>query len=1038
MHSVCLWTSLFKTFRRIHLSRCLTASLADQSKQIARREVECCRVNFLSPTFGKKSRVMLINTTRDTANYITSLEGTSQNNGSRVDRLVLRLNSDINNLRRVYRSDVEHLLYNLEAEDVQQDNQEVEILLLQCCGNLLPDEHPTNRVNLVHEVWKILEGLGASFSVQHYNMLLRSYVENGHKISVAEFLTKMRNVKPNDDTYQLLLAAVCGAGDIAQAINVISRMKSEGFPASEAVFNSLVLGHARAGDLASATAVLDTMRTAQVLPTIDTYATLMKAYIEAGDMNKVLKVYQEAEAANMSLTEPQLMDIVISAAVSGNQLLIPEVLKLIPEGSIDLTPTIINTVVHLVYLGCEKGAYFILRAVPLDSDFIPKDDLSTFGAFFIREMVKARRPAESIIEICDLLAADGRNSRALHKATEAALSLACTELALILLKALKKQGAPLRPHYFWPIFLSLGKQDGEKGVLFVLNHMIELGVNVDLDTLVDYILPHTASGDPESLVRKLQAHGLHLRELLTSVVLVLLRSNQIKNGLQLCRRFESPVDTERLLRPLVDAYISTKDITSAVGLLKIMILSSSKEGNDWAGHFILEVLTSTKNGSKNIDNILKAYQQQEIPISSFVGDIISNYTVQNGFSEEETKNVQVVVDSLVHSGLTMSSPDILGQHIPHPRDMSVEELECHLVELKSKNLNTRGVLRRLLQLYCRQGNLEKAIEIKKEFEAANYEFSAGMQASLFDLHVKLGQVDDAELTLMELLKTAPGFSLDDFKILDFATLLVANNKYRGAIAILEKQAGFKGVKGGPTVVRNCWRLLQAVAEKGEPQKVKHMLGLLVTLGYCSISNILLGPVVRAHLIQGSLVGAVKEYKQCASEYRKTPLQHELLCQLVSVADKADSDGARLLKEVLAATKSVHGAASTNVAFAVALAETGKTKQLQKMIMDSSVNLKPSILMTRCKRLADEGKISTLENLADVSKGIQNFDSSALYNLMMKVYNQRGDCDGALSLWTTLQEQDIHPSETFLSTLASLLRSNKRDVPFIVPSGVNRK
>jgi pentatricopeptide repeat protein len=57
----------------------------------------------------------------------------------------------------------------------------------------------------------------------------------------------MRNVEPNEATYHLLLACTCEAGDIEQATEIVSLMKTKGFPAGEYVFATLVLGHARAG-----------------------------------------------------------------------------------------------------------------------------------------------------------------------------------------------------------------------------------------------------------------------------------------------------------------------------------------------------------------------------------------------------------------------------------------------------------------------------------------------------------------------------------------------------------------------------------------------------------------------------------------------------------------------------------------------------------------------------------------------------------------------------------------------------------------------
>lgn len=62
-----------------------------------------------------------------------------------------------------------------------------------------------------------------------------------------KFIADMRNIEPDEATYRLLLACVCEGGDIEQATEIVSAMKTKGFPVSESVFTALVLGHARAG-----------------------------------------------------------------------------------------------------------------------------------------------------------------------------------------------------------------------------------------------------------------------------------------------------------------------------------------------------------------------------------------------------------------------------------------------------------------------------------------------------------------------------------------------------------------------------------------------------------------------------------------------------------------------------------------------------------------------------------------------------------------------------------------------------------------------
>lgn len=88
---------------------------------------------------------------------------------------------------------------------------------------------------------------GVKLTVEYYNALLSCYVENGHAISAVKFIADMHNVEPNEATYHLLLSCVCERGDIEQATEIVSLMKTKGFPASESMFTALVLGHARAG-----------------------------------------------------------------------------------------------------------------------------------------------------------------------------------------------------------------------------------------------------------------------------------------------------------------------------------------------------------------------------------------------------------------------------------------------------------------------------------------------------------------------------------------------------------------------------------------------------------------------------------------------------------------------------------------------------------------------------------------------------------------------------------------------------------------------
>lgn len=199
--------------------------------------------------------------------------------------------------------------------------------------------------------------------------------------------------------------------------------------------------------------------------------------------------------------------------------------------------------------------------------------------------------------------------------------------------------------------------------------------------------------------------------------------------------------------------------------------------------------------------------------------------------------------------------------------MDLDTLENHLIDLRSKKMNVRGVLRRLLQGHCRKGNIQRALEILEECESKKIMLSPGMQASILELHVKTKNLDKAEKTFRNLRRQAPWFKLDEHKMIDYATFLIREgqlqgifllhlllvncliNNYNsaGSISILKQYCADHNVLGGDAISQNCFRLLNALSETGTPAQVRQVLKELVELKFCTINNALLGPLIRSHL-----------------------------------------------------------------------------------------------------------------------------------------------------------------------------------------------
>lgn len=68
----------------------------------------------------------------------------------------------------------------------------------------------------------------------------------------------------------------------------------------------------------------------------------------------------------------------------------------------------------------------------------------------------------------------------------------------------------------------------------VLEHMQELGVIPDIDTLADYVLPHVSLADLQMAVRKLQDYGLSVGMVLSPMLAVLLQGGHTEAAVKLC------------------------------------------------------------------------------------------------------------------------------------------------------------------------------------------------------------------------------------------------------------------------------------------------------------------------------------------------------------------------------------------------------------------------------------------------------------------------------------------------------------------------
>ncbi|CAH4031371.1 unnamed protein product [Pieris brassicae] len=1028
-----MFTTLIK--RKLFLNRkfpplCCKCEIL-QYRQI--RKVTGCESEHSSGKISSKNRILLSGALQKDFTRLTKKLSPED----LLEKLIANLSSDIYQRHRVYKNDLIRLINKIK--EVKFSTKKQELLLISCCSELLPDETPAARMILVEEIWNTIK-CHTKFDIDHYNELLRVYVANMRTVIPNNFIDQMLPVKPNNTTYELMLKALSEAGDINRATEVISNMKALEIPASENVFNSLIVCHGKAGKLSGIQEVTTMMSSLKINKSVDTYTAIARAYAWNKKHNMLLDEMKKAENNEIQFDEIHIMEIVKSLADVVNYEPVPKVLQYLPEAilkSPSISPYMQSVATLLVFQNHPLVALEIYKCLPLPS-FGPKDDQGLHGRSLVRDCVKASLPSSVIALVTQELMSSGRNPIALQNASECALQLGKVPLALEMFTRMKLLGMPLRPHYFWPILLHSSKTYGEKGIMNTLSTMVTMDVKPDYDTIFLYVLPFVSFTSPQNLMKKFLETGLNVSSVLTPMMETLLNTGQVRAASEICELFQGKVDCERLIKALYKGYLMSGDLKSTIHILEDMTMKAVDTSKDWIGRCLCQFMKGkhVKDNVNDVLNIAKALSSTSKRISTAACDICLSNIPEDHKNKDNLKEAlfNIMDERLKDEG------EFFVQNMPHPKHMNEGSLCAHLSELEAKGMNTRGVLRKLLQQYCREGNLPAAREIADRCQKEGVFLSAGMKAAMFDLHVKLGELDLAELTLADLSRSAPNFMLDEFKVIDFATLMVYRKKISQAFVLIQEQSKRRRVSGGQSISKNCWRLLDAISAQGSHVDTRKMFELLSSLNYCKPTNTLLGPLVRAHLKTENFQEAVYEFVRLAKKYKKTPLKHELLCSILRmmgegksedfflVTEKVNGRYNKMVNTILNVCKTVHGTSDVRLSLIAALADVGYKKTLRQLFLDPKFTFHPEALLRYCERFADEKRLDALEAIAECTKDLRHLDVMEIYNLMLDVYQREDDYKNALALWSRMQDAEITPSQRFVRNLCSICKANNKPIP----------
>ncbi|XP_042205243.1 leucine-rich PPR motif-containing protein, mitochondrial-like isoform X2 [Homarus americanus] len=955
-----------------------------------------------------------------------------------IDKALYRIDTDIRRTGRIFKKDIEDIFGEIKA--LRHATSTQSLLLLRCCGSLVPEELPEVRNKLVQDIWETLHELRIPLDVSHYNTLLRVYLENEHKFSPTAFLADLEknDIEPNRVTYQRLISRYCQDGDIDGATKILEFMKAKGLPVGENIFNALIMGHARANDMESAHKVLEVMKGSGLEPSSDSYKMLLVSYAEQGDIEGIKSALQECEASDIHLHDRDLMEVIQALAMKGHTQHVPQIIEKLQKVQ-GYQQDVMNLTYRLLNAGCHEVAYqmFSTMKTPQNSN----GETGPAGFFFIKHLVKSGTPSSTIVHYCQEMKKQGLNTFALEAALGAALSNGLPDVAMFMLRVMNEDGAPLRAHYFWPIIIHYSKLGQLDKVYGTVKEMVTLEVPLTLETFKIYVIPAAlGQDDMDAMIGSLKDAGMSLSSVINGCIAYFLSNGDVVAASNLLSRYRCRL-TNVFRRELAEIYVKTGEAAATSVVLgqmqnqnqetaggdqnneELNQPASGRDQQDVAGLFLQDVVWLSRKDavSTRVLPILQEMENRGISISK-----ASAASVTSKVGEQMTEEVSGLLERLSSGSLTFQPLTRETQGPYHQQ--SVDELERRLLELENKNLSTINILSYLLPAYARNKDVEKAEDLKKKLDAEQYPISAGTYVLLIDMYVSVGKLAEATTLLRELEAKEPDTKLTPFKFLRLASLMVQEGQLEEAIKLIESHAleSFDDNREAGIMGNMSRRMVDQLSDTGDTAAVRRLIEVLLKSNVVQPGASIFGPLIRAYLINEDLAGAMKEFEAICREHRATPFKLELTTQCINLED-ADK-----LQKIMDMSIEIHGELNSLYDMVFAFVECGRIKQAKKLLETPGLRAFNQKLDNQCQRYLDNGKITQLENLVTVTRDIFDLDRNMMYMNLIKAYKQTKDCDKALGIWTSMQEENIQPSEPFLQELGSFLKENGYNVPFVIP------
>lgn len=357
------------------------------------------------------------------------------------------------------------------------------------------------------------------------------------------------------------------------------------------------------------------------------------------------------------------------------------------------------------------------------------------------------------------------------------------------------------------------------------------------------------------------------------------------------------------------------------------------------------------------------------------------------------------------------------------------------MNVEGKGENANNIKRQLLNACFRSQNLEKTLQVIEKLEAEKFQIPVGIYAQLIDLNTHHKKSSEALEIYGKLKAKDATFQLDNLKAVRLADLLLQEERVDAAFKILEenkKEVPVAEAEGSYNYMSTVWRILNSLAEAGQPERLRKLFDVLVGANYIVPTNVLLGPLIKVHLVKDDIPKAIEAFEEICQKYKSTPWKNELACRLIQKEDAAN------LQKLTDLSTGIHGEVNSLYDLVFSFVECGRVRQARKILETPGLRTRPQRINSACDRYKNEGLLQPLEGLIEATKDLGHIDRNKIYYTLLLSYDKADEAEKALGLWTKMQEENVTPNDAFLLKLAEILSKKNIDVPFVVPETQNEQ